>query len=53
MAMQTYTFANIANAAAGALGLATGGLGLVAYGIGAAIAYPIGKLRKRRRRSSG
>lgn len=47
MAMQTYTFANIANAAAGALGLATGGLGLVAYGIGAAVAVPIGKLRKK------
>jgi hypothetical protein len=47
MAMQTFTFANIANAAAGALGLATGGLGLVAYGIGAAIAYPIGALRKK------
>ncbi len=49
MAMQTYTFANIANAAAGALGLATGGLGLVAYGIGAALAVPIGKLRKKSR----
>jgi predicted GTPase len=43
MAMQTYTFANIANAAAGALGLATGGLGLVAYGIGAALAVPLGQ----------
>src|SRR5690606_2604283 len=40
VALQTFTFANIANAAAGALGLATGGLGLVAYGIGAAVAYP-------------
>ena len=49
IAMQTYTFANIANAAAGALGLATGGLGLLAYGIGAAIAYPIGNMRKRSR----
>jgi GTPase SAR1 family protein len=49
MAMQTFTFANIANAAAGALGLATGGLGLVAYGIGAAIAYPIGNMRKKAR----
>ncbi|MGD9792132.1 MAG: dynamin family protein [Acidimicrobiia bacterium] len=49
MAMQTFTFANIANAAAGVLGLATGGLGLVAYGIGVAIAYPIGNLRKRAR----
>ncbi len=49
MAMQTYTFANIANAAAGALGVATGGLGLVAYGIGAAMAVPIGKLRKKSR----
>ena len=49
MAMQTYTFANIANAAAGALGLATGGLGLVAYGIGAAMAVPIGKMRKKSR----
>ena len=49
VAMQTFTFANIANAAAGALGIATGGLGLVAYGIGAAIAYPIGMLRKKAR----
>jgi len=49
MAMQTYTFANIANAAAGALGLATGGLGLVAYGIGAALAVPLGKMRKKSR----
>ncbi len=49
LAMQTYTFANMANAAAGALGLATGGLGLVAYGIGAAVAFPIGKMRKRSR----
>ncbi len=49
VAMQTYTFANIANAAAGALGLATGGLGLVAYGIGAAMAVPIGKMRKKSR----
>lgn len=49
MAMQTFTFANIANAAAGALGLATGGLGLVAYGIGAALALPLGNLRKRAR----
>ena len=49
LAMQTYTFANIANAAAGALGLATGGLGLVAYGIGAALAYPIGRMRRRQR----
>jgi len=49
IAMQTFTFANIANAAAGALGLATGGLGLIAYGIGAAIAYPIGALRKKAR----
>jgi hypothetical protein len=49
IAMQTFTFANIANAAAGVLGLATGGLGLVAYGIGAAMAYPIGNLRKRAR----
>lgn len=49
IAMQTYTFANIANAAAGALGLATGGLGLLAYGIGAVIAYPIGNMRKRSR----
>jgi ribosome biogenesis GTPase A len=49
LAMQTFTFANIANAAAGALGLATGGLGLIAYGIGAAIAYPIGNMRKRSR----
>ena len=48
-AMQTYTFANIANSAAGALGLATGGLGLVAYGIGAAVAIPIGKMRKKSR----
>jgi Dynamin family len=47
LAMQTFTFANIANAAAGALGLATGGLGLIAYGIGAAIAFPIGNMRKR------
>jgi hypothetical protein len=45
IAMQTFTFANIANAAAGALGVATGGLGFIAYGIGAAIAYPIGKMR--------
>ncbi|HAP76401.1 MAG TPA: hypothetical protein DCR14_09995 [Acidimicrobiaceae bacterium] len=49
MAMQTYTFANMANAAAGALGLATGGLGLVAYGIGAAVAMPLGKMRKKSR----
>jgi hypothetical protein len=49
MAMQTFTFANIANAAAGALGLATGGLGLVAYGIGAALAYPLGSMRKKAR----
>ncbi|MDO8362716.1 MAG: dynamin family protein [Actinomycetota bacterium] len=49
MAMQTFTFANIANAAAGALGMATGGLGLIAYGVGAAIAYPIGKLRRNAR----
>ena len=47
IAMQTFTFANIANAAAGALGLATGGLGLVAYGIGAALAYPLGNMRKK------
>jgi hypothetical protein len=49
IAMQTFTFANIANAAAGALGLATGGLGLVAYGIGAALAYPLGSMRKKAR----
>ena len=49
LAMQTFTFANIANAAAGALGLATGGLGLVAYGIGAAVAYPIGRMRRQQR----
>lgn len=49
IAMQTFTFANIANAAAGALGLATGGLGLVAYGIGAALAYPLGAMRKKAR----
>lgn len=49
MAMQTYTFANIANAAARVLGVASGGLGLVAYGIGAAVAYPIGKMRKQQR----
>ena len=49
IALQTFSFANIANAAAGALGLATGGLGLVAYGIGAAIAYPIGAMRKKAR----
>jgi signal recognition particle receptor subunit beta len=47
LAMQTFTFANIANAAAGALGVATGGLGLLAYGIGASIAYPIGNMRKK------
>lgn len=47
IALQTFTFANIANAAAGALGIATGGLGLVAYGIGAAIAYPIGAMRRK------
>ena len=52
MAMQTFTFANIANAAAGALGLATGGLGLIAYGIGAALAVPIGNMRKRGRREA-
>lgn len=51
VALQTFTFANIANAAAGALGLATGGLGLVAYGIGAAIAYPIGRMRRAQRES--
>ncbi|HRB03901.1 MAG TPA: dynamin family protein [Ilumatobacteraceae bacterium] len=49
MAMQTYTFSNIANAAARALGLASGGLGLVAYGIGAAMAVPIGRMRKKSR----
>jgi hypothetical protein len=49
MAMQTFTFASIANAAAGALGIATGGLGLVAYGIGAAISYPVSKMRKQAR----
>jgi signal recognition particle receptor subunit beta len=49
LALQTFTFANIANAAAGALGLATGGLGLAAYGIGAAIAYPIGRMRRQQR----
>ncbi len=49
LAMQTFTFGNIANAAARVLGLSTGGLGLVAYGIGAAIAYPIGKMRKQQR----
>jgi hypothetical protein len=49
VALQTFSFAGIANAAAGALGLATGGLGLVAYGIGAALAYPIGNLRKKAR----
>ena len=49
LALQTFTFANIANAAAGALGLATGGLGLVAYGIGAAVAYPIGRMRRQQR----
>jgi hypothetical protein len=47
VAMQTFTFANIANAAAGTLGIVTGGLGLLAYGIGAAIAVPIGNMRKR------
>ncbi|MGD9997073.1 MAG: dynamin family protein, partial [Ilumatobacteraceae bacterium] len=47
VAMQTFTFANIANAAAGTLGIVTGGLGLLAYGIGAAIAVPLGNLRKR------
>lgn len=51
VALQTFTFANIANAAAGALGIATGGLGLVAYGIGAAIAYPIGRMRRAQRES--
>jgi predicted GTPase len=47
VAMQTFTFANIANAAAGALGIATGGLGLLAYGIGASVAYPVAKLRRK------
>jgi hypothetical protein len=47
VAMQTFTFANIANAAAGTLGIVTGGLGLLAYGIGAAIAVPLGNMRKR------
>lgn len=45
--MQTFMFGNMANAAAGMLGLATGGLGLVAYGIGAAVAIPIAQVRKK------
>jgi GTPase SAR1 family protein len=49
VALQTFSFASIANAAAGALGLATGGLGLVAYGIGAALAYPLGNLKRKAR----
>ncbi len=47
--LQTFSFGGIANAMAGMLGLATGGLGLLAYGIGAAVALPIGALRRRTR----
>ncbi len=49
MAMQTYTFANMANGLAALLGVATGGLGFLAYGIGAAISFQIGGMRKRAR----
>jgi predicted GTPase len=48
LTMQTFTFGNIANAAGGALGIATGGLGLIAYGVGAAIAVPILRMRKQK-----
>ncbi len=47
IALQTFTFASIANAAAVGLGVAAGGLGLLAFGVGAAIAYPVGALRKK------
>jgi len=48
--MQSFMFGNMANAAAGVLGIATGGLGLVAYGIGAAIAIPIAQARKKQQK---
>jgi hypothetical protein len=49
LATQTFMFANIANAAGGALGLATGGLGLLAYGVGASASFGITKMRKQAR----
>lgn len=49
LTMQTFTFGNIAGAGLGALGLATGGVGLLAYGIGAAIAFPLMKMRRKQR----
>ena len=49
IATQTFTFANITNAAGGVLGLATGGLGLLAYGIGAGMSFALTKMRKQAR----
>jgi len=53
LTMQTYTFGNIANATltglAGALGIATGGLGILAYGVGAGIAYPLMRARRKQK----
>ena len=53
LTMQTYTFGNIANATltglAGALGIASGGLGILAYGVGASIAYPLMRARRKQK----
>lgn len=50
LATQSFMFGNIANVAAGLLGVATGGLGFMAYGIGAAMAAPIVAVRRKQRR---
>src|SRR5690606_17610262 len=49
LATQSFMFGNIANVAAGLLGVATGGLGFMAYGIGAAMAAPIVAIRRKQR----
>ena len=49
LATQTFSFANMANAAGGMLGVASGGLGLAAYGIGAGISYALTRSRKQHR----
>lgn len=45
---QSFMFGNLVNVGAGLAGVATGGLGLVAYGIGAAVAMPLNRLRRER-----
>ena len=45
---QSYMFGNLIKVGAGLAGVATGGLGMVAYGIGAAAAVPLSRIRRQR-----